>query len=265
MARAALHLWEEPCISGKKGSGTVFFSGCSLRCCFCQNYRISAEGYGKDIPVGRLSEIFLELQEQGAHNINLVNPTHYLPWILEALERVQERLAVPVVYNTGGYDKVESLQSLEGHVQIYLPDLKYKDPDRSQRYAGAADYFAVASRAIEEMFRQVGPVQMGKDGLLQRGVVIRHMVMPGGMHDSIELLRWIRERFQPQDILISLMSQYTPCYHSSQYPEIRRRISTYEYNQVADELIRLGLTYGYMQQKSSAKEEYTPPFDLEGV
>ena len=265
VARAALHPWEEPCISGSRGSGTVFFSGCSLRCCFCQNYRISAEGFGRDISAARLSEIFLELQEQGAHNINLVNPTHLLPWIVEALDRVQGRLTVPVVYNTGGYDRVESLQMLEGRIQIYLPDLKYKDPLRSQRYSGAADYFAVATRAIEEMFRQVGPVQVGKDGLLRQGLVIRHMVMPGGMHDSMDILRWVRERFQPQEILISLMSQYTPCYNSGQYPEISRRISTYEYNRVADEMLRLGLTCGFMQQKSSAKEEYTPSFDLEGV
>lgn len=265
VARAALHQWEEPCISGQRGSGAVFFSGCSLQCCFCQNYPISAEKFGRDISTGRLAQIFLELQDQGAHNINLVNPTHYLPWIVEALDMVRGKLNIPVVYNSGGYEKVESLRMLEGYVQIYLPDLKYCDPARSGRYSGAENYFSAAAQALPEMFRQVGPVQVGEDGLLQRGLVIRHMVMPGGMHDSVALLRWIREQFRPQEILMSLMSQYTPFYHSAQYPEIHRRISTYEYNRVADEMIRLGLTYGFMQQKNSAKEEYTPPFDLEGV
>ncbi len=265
LARAALHFWEEPCISGKKGSGTVFFSGCPLQCCFCQNYPISCENYGAEIPVERLAEIFLELQGQGAHNINLVSAGHYAPWVAEALRLCGDKLSIPVVYNSGGYESVNTLRLLEGKVDVYLPDLKYADQERALRYSGAADYFPVAAAAIREMVRQVGPPVFDKEGMLQKGVVIRHLVLPGGMKDSMAVLDWVAGSFQPGEVLISLMSQYTPFYRSREFQELGRRVSTYEYNKVAGYMMDLGLTQGFMQERSSAKEEYTPEFALQGV
>ena len=263
LARAALHQWEEPCISGDRGSGTVFFSGCPLGCCFCQNREISAGNFGREISVGRLSEIFLELQDQGAHNINLVSPTQYTPWIVRALEDVRGKLDIPVVWNTGGYERVGTLRMLDGLVDIYLPDLKYKSAELAGRYSGAPDYFEQASAAILEMFRQTGKIRMGKDGTLERGLVIRHLCLPGARRDSWAVLEWIAENLPADGILISLMSQYTP-YRPLPYKELNRRISSFEYNTVVDKALELGLR-GFMQERSSAKEEYTPPFDLEGV
>ena len=268
VARAALHLWEEPCISGRRGSGTVFFSGCTLKCCFCQNYAISSEGVGKEITPRRLGDIFLELEEKGAHNINLVTPTQYLPSILSALDLVRHRLTVPVVYNCGGYERTETIQMLDGYVDIYLPDLKYRSNSLSARYSAAPDYFLYASQAIPAMIRQVGaPVISEKEGypLMERGVIIRHMVLPGQKEDSKALLSWVRDALPQGSFLISILSQYTPFFRSGEFPEINRRITTYEYQQVVDYAVELGLTEGFMQKKSSAREEYTPPFDLEGV
>ena len=273
-ARAALHHWEEPCISGIRGSGTVFFSGCTLRCCFCQNYKISCEGYGKEISPGRLCEIFLDLQEQGAHNINLVTATQYLPSVLEALENAKKNLHIPVVYNCGGYETAETIGALSEYVDIWLPDLKYYSPILSRRYSQAEDYFAVASRAVEQMIRLTGPPEFGeyKDkrsgtacSILRKGVIIRHMVLPGHKDDSIRLLYWMKDTLPKGGFLISLMSQYTPFYRSPDYQEINRRITTYEYEKVLNTAIELGLSDGFMQEKSSAKEEYTPPFELEGL
>lgn len=264
-ARAALHHWEEPCISGTHGSGTVFFSGCTLQCCFCQNFSISIEHYGKDITPRRLGDIFLSLQNQGAHNINLVTPTQYLPWILPALELVRDELKIPVVYNCGGYEKTETIRLLKDYVDIWLPDLKYFDSALSARYSRASDYFSAASEAILQMVRQTGKPVLDTSGLMKKGVIIRHMVLPGQRKDSIRLLRWISENLTPGTYLLSLLSQFTPFYKSSSYPEINRRITTFEYESVVEEAIRLGLTQGFMQEKSSAKEEYTPPFNLEGI
>lgn len=267
-ARAALHLWEEPCISGTRGSGTVFFSGCTLRCCFCQNYKISQENYGKELSVSRLSQIFLELQEQGAHNINLVTATQYVPGIIKALDLAKPALQIPVVYNCGGYERPETIQMLDGYVDIYLPDFKYFDPGLSGAYSNAPDYFNVASKAIRAMIDQVGPPVFDSAGdipLLKKGVLIRHMVLPGAREDSIRLLHWMIENLPKDHYLISLMSQYTPFYRSKDYPAINRRITTYEYEKVLDTAIQLGLVHGFMQEKSSAKEEYTPPFQLEGL
>ncbi len=265
-ARAALHFWEEPCISGTKGSGAVFFSGCTLQCCFCQNYPISSQGVGKELTASQLSRIFLMLQEKGAHNINLVTPTQYLPHILEALDLARPDLRIPVVYNCGGYERTETIDALKGYVDIYLPDLKYFSSQLSLTYSRARDYFSAASEGILHMIRQTGaPVFDPESGILTKGVIIRHMVLPGAKEDSIRLLRWMKETLPEGSYLISLMSQYTPFYRSDQYPEINRRITSYEYNKVLDEAIRLGLTDGFMQEKSSAKEEYTPPFDLEGL
>ena len=265
VARAALHLWEEPCISGSRGSGAVFFSGCTIRCCFCQNYTISSQGFGKEITIRRLADIFLELQEKGAHNINLVTATQYVPSVIRALDLVKGKLNIPVVYNCGGYEKLETIKLLNDYVDIYLPDLKYYDPILSLKYSKAEDYFKRASEAVLMMTEQKGPLLFGNDHMMKRGVIIRHMVMPGCYKDSIMLLNWIKDHLREDAFLVSLLSQYTPFYKSSEYPEINRKITTYEYEKVLNEAIRLGLTDGYMQEKSSAKEEYTPPFNLEGV
>ena len=264
-ARAALHHWEEPCISGTRGSGAVFFSGCSLKCCYCQNYQISQEGLGKEISPEKLARIFLDLQEQGAHNINLVTGTHFLPGILTALDLARPKLSIPVVYNCGGYEKPEVIRLLDGYVDIYLPDLKYFDPELSARYSGTRDYFAQASQAVSAMISQTGSPVFDEDGIMQKGVIIRHMVLPGSRKDSISILHWIRENLPEEGFLLSLLSQYTPFYKSREYPQINRRLTTYEYDKVLEEAISLGLTKGFMQEKSSAKEEYTPPFDLEGL
>ena len=264
-ARAALHYWEEPCISGTRGSGAVFFSGCTLKCCFCQNYAISQEHLGKEITPIRLGEIFLSLQEQGAHNIDLITATQYLPLILPALDMVKEQLHIPVVYNCGGYEKKETLALLKDYIDIYLPDLKYYSSVLSKRYSKAEDYFDVASLSILSMIEQTGGLEYDEHGILQKGVIIRHMVLPGCKEDSIRLLHWINDTLPKGSYLLSLLSQYTPFYKSCEYPEINRRITTYEYNKVLDTAVALGLTDGFMQEKSSAKEEYTPPFDLEGI
>lgn len=265
IARAALHYWEEPCISGKSGSGTVFFSGCTLRCCFCQNYRISSEGVGEEITEERLAEIFLELQQKGANNINLVTATQYLPSVLQALDMVKGQLHIPIVYNCGGYEKRETIEALKDYVDIFLPDFKYYDGDLSRQYSKAEDYFEVASEAIRTMIRITGSPEFDENGIMKKGVIVRHMILPGCYRDSIQILRWMKEHLPQESFLVSLMSQYTPFYKSGQYPKINRRLTTYEYEKVLDEAIALGLDNGYMQEKSSAKEEYTPPFDLEGV
>ena len=259
VARAALHHWEEPAISGTRGSGAVFFSGCVLRCVFCQNGRISRENFGKAVTVERLREIFEDLVAQGAHNINLVSPTPYAPAIREALE---EPLPVPVVWNTGGYERVETLWSLEGKVQIWLPDLKYADSGLAARYSGAADYFPAATAAIEEMVRQTGDYVL-EGGLLRRGVVIRHLLLPGALENAKAVMDWVAERFRPGQVLFSLMSQYTP--QPGAEGLLRRRVTGAEYRAALQYMANLGIVDGYCQDSSSAREEYTPPFDLTGV
>ena len=264
-ARAALHAWEEPCISGTQGSGTVFFSGCSLGCCYCQNFRISAENFGKELSVHQLAAIFLRLQAQGAHNINLVTATQYAPWVTAALDEARAQgLRLPVVYNTGGYETEQTVRALAPYVDIWLTDMKYVSSALSGEYSAAPDYFAVAAPALRQMLAQAGPPVFGADGLLQRGVIVRHLALPGALHDSLAVLRFLAG-LGPQNFLFSAMSQYTPFYRAAQHKALSRRISTYEYRTVVNEAVRLGLTNGYMQEKSSAKEEYTPPFDLEGV
>ena len=259
VARAMLHHWEEPPISGQNGAGTVFFSGCTLGCVYCQNGDISARGFGKDISTARLREIFQELIAQGAHNIELVTPTHFLPWILPALT---PRLPVPVVYNCGGYERVETMRALEGLVDVYLPDLKYADGALAAELSGAADYFPVACEAIREMFRQVGPYVL-EDGLLTRGVVIRHLVLPGYLDNTRRVLDWIAETFAPGDVLVSLMSQYTPT--ANMTGRLARRVTAAEYRAAADYMRNCGITDGFVQERTSAEEAYTPAFDGEGV
>ena len=271
VARAALHHWEEPCLSGApddtRGSGTVFFSGCALRCCYCQNYPISQEGVGKAITVERLAEIFLRLQRDGARNINLVTATQYLPQVRRALDLARaDGLALPIVYNTGGYETVAAVKALTGYVDIWLTDFKYADPALADRLSAAPDYPAVAEAALRQMLLQTGAPVYDKEGFLQRGVIVRHLALPGCVQDSRAVLATLARLQQETGIpfVPSLMSQFTPFYKAAEHG-LGRRITTYEYRQVIDEAIRLGLTDGYMQEKSSAREEYTPPFDLEGV
>jgi len=264
VARASLHMWEEPCISGKNGSGTIFFSGCSLKCCFCQNYKISAQNFGLDISVERLCDIMLDLQSQGAHNINLVTPTHYVDKIADALEKVKNKLKIPVVYNSSGYENTQTLDMLDGLVNIYMPDLKYFAEELSKKYSGAKDYFKKASNAILHMYKQVGSVEFDEEKMMKKGLIIRHMLLPGAYKDSLKILDWIADNFDKDKIMISLMCQYTPSYKSSEFSEINRRVTSFEYNKVIERALSLGLD-GCMQERSSASKSYVPEFDLRGI
>lgn len=261
LARAALHHWEEPPISGTRGSGTIFFTGCPLGCVFCQNGDISQRNFGKPVTEERLWAIGQELIAQGAHNLNFVTPTHYAHILVRLLDRP---LPVPVVYNCGGYGRVDTLRALEGKVQIYLPDLKYLNPEAAARYSGAPDYPDIAAAAIREMVRQTGPCQFDKDGLLTRGVIIRHLILPGQVQGAKAVMDWVAETFPPHMVLFSLMSQYTPWGDLSQVPEVNRRLRRGEIRAAQDYMAALGLD-GFTQERTSAKEEYTPPFDLTGI
>ena len=260
VARAMLHQWEEPCLVGDHGAGCVFFSGCNLRCCFCQNGTISREGFGKPISVERLWDIFRELIAQGAACLDLVTPTHFTPAILEALG--EEKWPVPVVWNCGGYESVETLRLLEGKVQVYLPDLKYALPGPAKRYSGAEDYFERASAAILEMYRQTGPCVL-EDGRLKRGVVIRHLQLPGELENTRRCIDWVAETFRPGEVLFSLMSQYTP--QPGAKGPLARHVTGAEYRAAVAYMENCGITDGYTQERTSAREEYTPDFDLRGV
>lgn len=261
LARAALHQWEEPPISGTRGSGTIFFSGCPLGCVFCQNEEISHRDVGKPVTVQRLRQICMELVDQGAHNINFVTPTHYSHILGQVLETP---LPVPVVFNSGGYDSVSTLKSLEGKIDIYLPDLKYMDSAPAGRYSAAPDYPAVAAAAIREMVRQVGPCVFDENGLLKKGVIIRHLVLPGQAEGAKQVMDWVAREFPKGTVLFSLMSQYTPYGRADQFPEIDRKLRRGEIRAVQDYMDALGLD-GFTQERTSAKREYTPPFDLSGL
>lgn len=262
LARAALHHWEEPCISGTRGSGTIFFSGCSLGCLYCQNYHISHACYGKTVPLERLSGIMQELAAQGAHNINLVNPTHYAHLLPYLKAHVPEGL--PIVYNTGGYDAVETLRGIDGCVDIYLTDLKYFSARLSEKYSDAADYFYHATNAIQEMYRQTGPVVYDAEGILRRGVIVRHLVLPGYSADSLNVLKYCRDTL-PDGILYSIMAQYTPMGEAVHMPPLDRRLTAAEYHRITKFIAGEERFTGYIQELSSAKEEYVPPFDLTGI
>ena len=260
IARAAPHFDEEPIISGTRGAGTVFFSGCSLRCRFCQNYPISHEGYGKKISVERLREIYYELIEKGVHNIDLVNPTHFAQAISLSLD---DGLPVPVVWNSGGYETVETLRCMEGKVQVYLPDLKYMDEISGRRYSAAGNYFEYAGKALKEMLRQTGPVVLDEDGIIKSGTVIRHLILPGRAEESMRILDWIAENMQ--GAWISLMAQYLPFGDVEGLDQLDRRLTEEEYESVVDHLMELGLEDGFVQELSSSDEKYIPAFDLTGI
>ena len=260
VARIAPHMWEEPPISGSRGSGTVFFTGCSLRCIFCQNRTISREGMGKTYTEEELTAAILSLRDQGVHNINFVTPTHYTSTIARILERIKPTLGIPVVWNCGGYESVETLRLLEGLVDIYLPDFKYFSPDLSRDYSSAPDYPAIATEAVQEMYRQTGPYTEEKD-LAKRGVIIRHLVLPGCRADSMNALRHIASILPPAEIRISVMRQYTPDFAAdAPYKNLHRRVTDFEYTSVLDEAARLGLV-GFSQGKDAATKAYTPDFE----
>jgi putative pyruvate formate lyase activating enzyme len=260
LARAALHYWEEPCISGKNGSGTVFFSGCNLRCAYCQNYEISRECKGKEITADKLAEIFENLIEQGAHNINLVNPSHYAHQLAKLLE--SRSFSVPIVYNTSAYEEVETLKMLDGLVDIYLPDLKYIRADKALRYSKAADYFEKAAPAIEEMRRQVKDSFDG-DGIMQSGMIIRHLILPQNTNSSLEILDYIAQNLP--GTYVSLMAQYTPCGELDGLDELKRKITPREYEKVVKYALDKGMEKLFIQELDSADKKFIPPFDYTGI
>ena len=264
-ARAALHMWEEPCISGSKGSGAVFFSGCTLRCIFCQNHEIAAGKAGKEIPSERLAEIFIKLQKKGAANINLVTGSHFTPAILKALGRAKGMgLSLPIVFNCGGYESLQTLAMLEGSVDVYLPDFKYMDASLAGKFSHAPDYPERAKEAIAEMVRQTGPCVFDDDGYIRRGTIVRHLILPGHTRNSIDALRYLYSTYGNK-IYISIMNQYTPVREIPAYPELNRRVTRREYEKVLRAALELGIENAYFQEGGTAEESFIPPFDLEGL
>ena len=265
VARAALHMWEEPCISGKKGSGAVFFSGCGLRCCFCQNRDIAIGDSGKEITLSRLADIFLELEQKGAANLNLVTGAHYVPQIISALEIAKEKgFGLPVVYNSSGYEKVETLRMLDGYVDVYLPDMKYVDGRLAASFSHAEDYPRRAGAAIAEMVRQTGACQFEQEGYIRKGTIVRHLILPGHTKNSLAVLEYLHKTYG-NDIFISVMNQYTPVWKQEKYPELNRKVTRREYEKVLNYAVELGIENGYFQEGETAKESFIPKFDYEGV
>jgi putative pyruvate formate lyase activating enzyme len=260
VARADLHMWEEPCISGSRGSGAVFFSGCSLRCVFCQNHEISHTPYGQVLSDDALARVFLHLRDKGAHNINLVNPTHFAKNIINALGMVKKELGIPVVWNSGGYEKSETIASLHGLVDIFLPDLKYVSPALSGKYSSAPDYFDYAKSALAEMFRLVGYPEFDGDGMMKKGVLVRHLVLPSNVEESKKVIDHLAQNYDTNKLYVSLMCQYFPTHKAFDFPEISRRLTTLEYQKVLKYAREKGIINGFCQEKSSAKEEYVPQF-----
>ena len=264
-ARAALHRWEEPCISGTGGSGTVFLSGCTLRCVFCQNREIAAGHSGREISLDRLAEIFLELQEKGAHNINLVTPTHYSVCLAEALKKARANgLTIPVIYNTSGYERPEILREMEPYIDIYMPDFKYIDAETAAKYSHAADYFEVAKAALAEMVHQQPQPIWDENGMLTKGVLVRHLVLPGHTGESIRILQYLHEIYG-ESIILSIMNQYTPLEGVELPREISRKLTRGEYKRVVNAACRMGITQAYIQEGETAKESFIPPFSGEGL
>ena len=265
-ARAALHFWEEPCISGEKGSGTVFFSGCPLRCVYCQNYQIASTEVGMEISEERLKDIFLELQEKGAHNINLVTPTHYTPEIIRAIGKAKEQgLRLPIVYNCSGYEKVETLKTLKGIVDIYLTDFKYMEKEASVRYSKAPDYPEIARAALKEMMDQTGEAKFDENGIMQSGVIVRHLLLPGHVRNARAVVKYVHETYGNQ-LYLSLMNQYTPLPQvKKEFPELDRRVTEREYQRLISYALELGIENAFIQDGKTAEESFIPMFDYEGI
>lgn len=264
VARAALHMWEEPCISGKNGSGAIFFSGCSLRCVYCQNKKISKDNFGKQVTPAKLAQIMLRLQSEGAANIDLVTPTHFSPLIKESLKMVKGELNIPVIYNTSGYENEDVIEGLRGYIDVFLPDYKYKGKFLSRKLSNAVDYPEKAAAAIEKMVDITGPCKFDANGMILKGTIIRHLVLPGFLENTYAVLDDIAKRFKDKGVLISLMGQYTPCYYEGETESLKRPLNEVEYQQAVDHACYLGLD-GFMQDLSSADRKYTPNFDLEGL
>lgn len=265
LAKAYGHMWEEPCISGKNGSGTVFFSNCNLRCVFCQNHDISQENIGKEVSINRLSEIFLEQQARGFHNINLVNPTHYIPQIISALDIAKAKgLSIPVVYNSNGYENIESIKKLKGYVDVYIPDLKYFNDKYAIKYSKAPNYFNIASNAILEMVNQVGECEFDAEGIMTKGVIIRHLMLPGLLFDSKKVVDYIYKTFGDK-VYLSLMNQYTPMFKAKDYPEINKPLNPKHYDSLIDHCIDLGYKNAFIQESGTNNTTYVPDFNLQGI
>lgn len=262
VAIASIHNYEEPCISGKNGSGTVFFSNCNLSCKFCQNYEISQQGLGKEITIERLSEIFLEQQSKGAHNINLVSPTSYAYQIIEAIKIAKKNgLEIPIIYNTNGYENVETIKLLNGYIDVYLPDLKYAEDDLGKKYSNVDNYFEIATSAIKEMYNQVGENIYDEDGMIKRGMIIRHLVLPNHTENTKKVLTWINSNM-PKNITVSVMAQYFPTYKAKEIEDINRKITKREYKKVEDFLYSLDLENGYIQECGKNEEIYVPKWEI---
>ncbi len=265
ITRAALHMWEEPCISGDDGSGTIFFGGCNLGCIYCQNAEIRDGKVGREISVERLSEIFFELKEKGANNINLVTPTHFVPHIIKALDIAKsQNFNLPVVYNTSGYEKVETLKMLNGYVDVYLPDFKYYNSKSAKEYSNAPDYMDYVKPAIDEMLSQVGNPVFSKDGIIKKGVIIRHLLLPNHLEESKEIIKYLYDTYK-DDIFISIMNQYTPMPQVADHPALSRKVTDAEYDELVNYAIDIGVENGFIQEGETAKESFIPPFNNEGV
>ena len=265
VARAALHYWEEPCISGENGSGTVFFSNCNLKCVFCQNYEISSNGNGKEISIERLAEIFLELQDKKANNINLVTPTHFVPQIIKAIDLARNNgLTLPIVYNTNSIDNIDTIKALRGYIDIYLPDFKYMDDKYSMKYSKIMNYSSNVIEIIKEMLDQVGSPKFNDSGLMQKGVIVRHLMLPGLLFDSKKVIDSIYSNFG-DNVYISIMNQYTPMFKACDYPEINKPLNQKTYNTLIDYAIDIGIKNGFIQEEGTCSESFVPFFNNEGV
>ena len=265
IARAALHFWEEPCISGKSGSGTVFFSNCNLKCVFCQNYKISSEGFGTEITIDRLAEIFLELQDKGANNINLVTPTHFVPQIIESLKIAKNKgLNLPIIYNTNSIDTLDTIKTLNGYIDVYLPDFKYFEDKYALKYSKIKGYSKNVLEVIDEMVKQVGHPKFNEDGIIVKGVIVRHLLLPGLLFDSKKIIDAIYKKFE-DSVYISLMNQYTPMYNAKMYPEINKSINEKTYDSIINYALSLGVKNGFNQESGTNLEEFVPDFNNEGV
>ena len=265
IARVSLHYFEEPCISGKNGSGTVFFSNCSLRCVFCQNHKISQSTIGKEISIDRLSDIFLELQNKNAHNINLVTPTHYAVQIKEAIEKAKSKgLNIPIVYNSSGYETTSTIKLLKNSIDVYIPDFKYFNNKYALKYSSAPNYFNYAKESINEMISQVGEAKFNEEGLITKGVIIRHMMLPGLLFDSKKIIDYISKNFG-DIVYLSIMNQYTPMHNASEYAEINKTLNPKHYDALISYALNKGITKGFIQEEGTSSEEFVPEFDLRGV
>ena len=262
VAIASTHNYEEPCISGKNGSGTVFFSNCNLSCDFCQNYEISQEGLGKEISIERLAEIFLEQQSKGVNNINLVSPTSYAIQIIEAIKIAKNKgLTIPIIYNTNGYENIETIKMLDGYIDIYLPDLKYAENELGMKYSKVKNYFQIATSAIKEMYNQVGKIEIDENGLVKKGVIIRHLILPNHTENSKKVLKWINDNMS-KDVLVSVMAQYFPTYKAKEIVELNRKITKYEYKKIENYLYSLDIENGYIQEIGKNEENYVPRWEI---